>query len=166
MAGPVHPANRHALYWNYNPAAYSLGRGMRPPHRAGGPLLATYFLGTFALPFTYWLEPFQYLFDHVPMLRNIRAMANTMPRDIPAVLAALLAGMGLDAILAGPRRSMPAAAVVVAAALGVALAAGILALHPAFLPMRHSLAHIAVYLGLSALILVPLLRWSSPRART
>ena len=130
------------------------------------PLLATYFLCTFVLPYTYWLEPFQYLFDHVPMLRNIRAMANTMPRDIPAVLAALLAGMGLDAILAGPRRPTPAAAAVVAAALGVALAAGILALHPAFLPMRHSLAHIAVYLGLSALILVPLLRWSSPRART
>jgi hypothetical protein len=130
------------------------------------PLLATYFLCTFVLPYTYWLEPFQYLFDHVPMLRNIRAMANTMPRDIPAVLAALLAGMGLDAILAGSRRPTPAAAAVVAAALGVALAAGILALHPAFLPMRHSLAHIAVYLGLSALILVPLLRWSSPRART
>ena len=112
------------------------------------PLLATYFLCTFVLPYTYWLEPFQYLFDHVPMLRNIRAMANTMPRDIPAVLAALLAGMGLDAILAGSRRPTSAAAAVVAAALGVALAAGILALHPMFLPMRHSLAHIAVYLEL------------------
>src|SRR6476469_2317931 len=166
MAGPVHPANRHALYWNYNPAAIVSAVAFGRRTGLVAPLLATYFLCTFVLPYTYWLEPFQYLFDHVPMLRNIRAMANTMPRDIPAVLAALLAGMGLDAILAGSRRPTPAAAAVVAAALGVALAAGILALHPAFLPMRHSLAHIAVYLGLSALILVPLLRWSSPRART
>ena len=29
------------------------------------PLLATYFLCTFVLPYTYWLEPFQYIFDHV-----------------------------------------------------------------------------------------------------
>jgi hypothetical protein len=130
------------------------------------PLFATYFLCTFVLPYTYWLEPFQYMFDHVPVLRNIRAMANTMPRDIPAVLAALLAGMGLDALLAAHRRSRQVAALVIAAALGLALCAGILSLNPTFLPMRHSLAHIAVYLGVASLILVPLLPWDKPRVRT
>jgi hypothetical protein len=130
------------------------------------PLLATYFLCTFVLPYTYWLEPFQYLFDHVPILRNIRAMANTMPRDIPAVFAALLAGIGLDAFLGAGRRSLPVAGFVLAVAFGMALCAAILALDPAFLPMRHSLAHIAAYLGLSSLIMVPLLRWDKPAVRT
>ena len=87
------------------------------------PLLATYFLCTFVLPYTYWLEPFQYLFDHVPILRNIRAMANTMPRDIPAVFAALLAGIGLDAFLGAGRRSLPVAGFVLAVAFGMALCA-------------------------------------------
>jgi hypothetical protein len=130
------------------------------------PLLATYFLCTFVLPYTYWLEPFQYIFDHVPILRNIRAMANTMPRDIPAVFAALLAGIGLDAFLGTGRRSLPVAGFVLAVAFGMAVCAGILALDPAFLPMRHSLAHIAAYLGLSSVIMVPLLRWDKPAVRT
>ena len=130
------------------------------------PLVATYFLCTFVLPYTYWLEPFQYLFDHVPMLRNIRAMANTMPRDIPAVLAALLAGMGLDAFLAERRASPAISAFVPICALVITLCAGILALVPVFLPMRHSLAHIAAYLGLSSLILLALLRSKQPINRT
>ena len=126
------------------------------------PLVATYFLCTFVLPYTYWLEPFQYLFDHVPMLRNIRAMANTMPRDIPAVLAALLAGMGFDAFLAERRASPAISAFVPICALVITLCAGILALVPVFLPMRHSLAHIAAYLGISSLILLALLRSKQP----
>ncbi len=130
------------------------------------PLVATYFLCTFVLPYTYWLEPFQYLFDHVPMLRNIRAMANTMPRDIPAVLAALLAGMGFDAFLAERRASPAIAAFVPICALVITLCAGILALVPVFLPMRHSLAHIAAYLGISSLILLALLRSKQPINRT
>jgi hypothetical protein len=128
------------------------------------PLFATYFLCTFVLPYTYWLDPFQYLFDHVPMLRNIRAMANTMPRDVPAVLAALLAGMGLDAFLAARRTSR--SALVPICALVVTLCAGILALVPTFLPMRHSLAHIAVYLGISSLILLGVAYAGKPATRT
>jgi hypothetical protein len=93
-------------------------------------------------------------------------MANTMPRDIPAVFAALLAGIGLDAFLGAGRRSLPVAGFVLAVAFGMALCAGILALDPAFLPMRHSLAHVATYLGLSSVIMVPLLRWDKPAVRT
>ena len=48
----------------------------------------------------------------------------------------------------------------------MAVCAGILALDPAFLPMRHSLAHIAAYLGLSSVIMVPPLRWDKPAVRT
>jgi hypothetical protein len=131
-----------------------------------GPLLATYFVCTFVLPYTYWLEPFQYIFDHVAILRNIRAMANTMPRDVPAVFAALLAGIGLDAFLDAGRRSRPVAGFVLAVAFGMAVCAGMLALAPAFLPMRHSLAHIAAYLGLSSVIMVAVLRWNKSAVRT
>jgi hypothetical protein len=138
--------------------------GRRPGLLA--PLFATYFLCTFVLPYTYWLEPFQYVFERVPMLRNIRAMANTMPRDLPAVLAALLAGMGLDAFLVGRRTSPWASALVPICALVLTLFAAILALVPTFLPMRHSLAHIAVYLGVSSLILLAMLGSAKPATRT
>jgi hypothetical protein len=93
-------------------------------------------------------------------------MANTMPRDIPAVLVALLAGMGFDALLVAHRASSSMSKLVLACALVITLCAGVLALVPAFLPMRHSLAHIAVYLGVSSLILLALLRSEKSVTRT
>jgi hypothetical protein len=103
---------------------------------------------------------FAFLLDHVPPIRNTRPMAYLLPREV-ALLVVFAAAIGLDIL----RRDDPRGAdaplwamarlvmiVLMIVAGGLLLASAI----PAFAAIRHSLAHIAVYLGLSCLIILVL----------
>lgn len=133
------------------------------------PLLITTLIATAYI--SYGAEnPFlAFLLDNFPPVRNTRAMANLLPRDV-GVLLILGAGIGLDVLVSqAPRagdtriwvttRTILLMLMVGAVVLVVAVAV------PALMPIRHAVAHMGVYLGLSCLVILVLAHGAGQSAR-
>ncbi|MFC3229302.1 hypothetical protein ACFOGJ_18795 [Marinibaculum pumilum] len=116
-------------------------------------LLLTWFLCALFVAYTRENQAIVALMDHAAVFRNIRTIANTLPRDVPSLFLLIAAGLGVDALLR--RRDMPGDGwlrvllVLLAAAAAAALLASIL---PVFAAVRHSLGHIGIFLGALSLL--------------
>jgi hypothetical protein len=103
---------------------------------------------------------FAFLLDNIPPIRNTRPMAFLLPRDA-TLLVVFAAGIGLDILLCGDAGGANARLwatarvlmIIVMVVAGELLLASAL---PVFESVRHSLAHMAGYLGLSCLIILVL----------
>ena len=106
------------------------------------------------------------LAEMVPVFRNIRTIADTLPRDAPIILMALTAGIGLDLLVRSPgthedeapQRSVDR--LLRGALIGMLLVGGVVLLlalryrgqHPVQLQLKKALAHVGVYLFLFSLL--------------
>jgi hypothetical protein len=101
-----------------------------------------------------------FLLDNVPPIRNTRPMAYLLPRDA-TLLVVLAAGIGLDVVLRGDAgganaRLWATARVILIILMIVAGELLLACAFPALASIRHSLSHMAGYLGLSCLIVLVL----------
>lgn len=136
-------------------------------HRFVWPLLLTVFISTAFITYTVENPLYAFLVDNIPPLRNTRPMTNLLPRDV-TLLIVFVAAIGLDILLRARRGDRDARLwtttrvilIVLMVAAGEILLASVV---PAFVAVRHSLAHISGYLGLSCLIILVLLHRVVPR---
>ena len=98
------------------------------------------------------------IIERFTIFQNIRTMSNTMPREGPSIMIMLLAGIGLDQLLKiararkGPSSAFNAVpmAITLLGLLVLAFTFAVLGASNAEFPARHALAHMAIYLALSA----------------
>jgi hypothetical protein len=128
--------------------------------RYAWPFMLTAFVATAFIAYGPENPLFAFLRDHIPPIRNTRPLAVLLPRDA-TLLVVFAAALGLDLLLCGDPRGADAPlwattrhilVILVIVAGGLVLASAL----PALASIRHSLAHIAVYLGLSCLIILVL----------
>jgi hypothetical protein len=135
--------------------------------RYAWPFMLTAFVATAFVAYGPNNPFFTLLLDNVPAIRNTRPMAYLLPRDATLLLV-FAAGIGLDIVLRsdfgeadtrlwGTARFLLVLLLVVAGGMLVASAV------PALESIRHSLAHMAVYLGLSGGIVLVLMHGLSPQ---
>jgi hypothetical protein len=125
------------------------------------PLLLAAFVCTVFIPYTAENALFTWLLDNIPPIRNTRTLAHVLPRDGPSLFIVFAAAIGLDVLLRdaplGPKAQLWVTARSVLVMLMV-VAGGILlaSILSSLSTVRHSLAHIGVYLGLFTLIVLVL----------
>jgi hypothetical protein len=112
------------------------------------------------------------LIKKFPVLQNIRVMSNIMPREGPSIMIMLLSGLGLDVLMRGPDERtdffrVPSSlfAVVLLALVALGFALGILGASALGAEVRGALTHMAIYLTVSAVLLLLLLFAPVERAR-
>lgn len=126
--------------------------------RYAWPFMLTAFAATAFIPYGPENPLFAFLLDHVPPIRNTRPMAHLLPREA-TLLVVFAAALGLDILVRsdqmGAHAPLWATARLILIIL-VVVAGGLLlaSASPALGSIRHSLSHMAVYLGLSSLIIL------------
>lgn len=129
-------------------------------HRYAWPFMLTAFVATAFIAYGPENPLFAFLLDNVAPIRNTRPMAYLLPRDA-SLLVVFAAGIGLDILLRGDVTGPNARLWVTARILLIVLmlvAGGLLVASavPGLASIRHSLAHMAGYLGLSCGIILVL----------
>ena len=133
------------------------------------PMVLTVFFGSAFLIYTADNALYAWLLDNVPPLRNTRVLTYLLPRDVTLLLV-FVAGIGIDVLLRDAAEATSAALwrtariilILILFAAGGLMLASVL---PALSPVRHSLAHIAVYLGFSSFIVLILAHGIEARNR-
>ena len=128
--------------------------------RYAWPLMLTAFVANAFIAYGPENPVLAFLLDNVPAIRNTRPMAYLLPREA-TLLVMFAAAIGLDILLRGDRSSANAplwrtARVLLILLLLIAGGLLIASVAPALTSIRHSLAHMAVYLGLSCGIVLVL----------
>lgn len=119
------------------------------------PIAITWISGTYFLPYTSELNIVQSFVQVFPEFRNIRHIAHMMPRDLPSVCIAVLAGIGLDAIIRVGRSTLPPLVLAWIKLMGcLAIAMAVISVLPIFKDVQHSAGHVALYLGLSVVLII------------
>jgi hypothetical protein len=124
------------------------------------PLLVTVFCCAVFITYTVENPLYAFLVDNIPPLRNTRPLTYLLSRDV-TLLTVFVGAVGLDILLLGASNGADvklwttarAFMIILVVVAGELLLASIL---PQLASIRHSLAHIAVYLGLFSLILLVL----------
>jgi hypothetical protein len=124
------------------------------------PLLLTAFVANAFIAYGPENPLYAFLLDNVPPIRNTRPMAYLLPREA-TLLVIFAAGIGLDILLRGDTGATNArlwvtARIVLIILLLIAGGLMVASAVPALASIRHSLAHMAVYLGLSCGIILVL----------
>jgi hypothetical protein len=130
-------------------------------HRYVWPLLLTAFISIVFLTYTAENAVFAWLLDNIPPIRNTRTLAHALPRDGPALLLVFAAGIGLDILLRNApdhadERLWATARIIMIVLMVVAGELLLACTLPSWTPVRHSLAHMAGYLGLFSLLVLVL----------
>jgi hypothetical protein len=121
--------------------------------RYAWPLLLTAFVANAFIAYGPENPFFAFLLDNFPAIRNTRPLAFLLPREA-TLLVMFAAAIGLDILLRGEptganaplwRTTRVLLIILLLIAGGLSVASGV----PALTSIRHSLAHMAVYLGLS-----------------
>jgi hypothetical protein len=128
--------------------------------RYAWPLMLTAFVANAFIAYGPENPILAFLLDNIPAIRNTRPMAYLLPREA-TLMVMFAAAIGLDILLRGDRSGANAPLWTTARLLLVILlliAGGLLiaSAAPALASVRHSLAHMAVYLGLSCGIVLVL----------
>ncbi len=113
----------------------------------------TWFFCALFIPYTRENQAIVALMDSAEVLRNIRTIANTLPRDVPSLFLLIAAGLGIDALLRGRSSGVDGwLRVMLTVLMGLALAMLLASLFPRFAEVRHSLGHLGIFLGAASLL--------------